>query len=203
MLTEHNFNKQLRIAAVIRGLILGVILLALNLFSFYFITEIVRQGKLVVAGPYFFDSIFPLIISLLFCLDIRRKVGGYWEFKQAVTGVFIMFLVCYAILAIGRDIVFVKLVEPNMVSKTEAVMLNARYESLKSQGAGQKEISSQMVELRKQLELQKDLSFFDIVYGYLANIILLFVLSLVFASIFKKPPPYIFQVNNDTADANV
>jgi len=200
MSTVDNFNKQLRINAVIRGVILGAILLTLNIFSFYFITKIVQHGNLVVAGPFFFDSIFPLIIAILFCWDMRRRIGGYWDFKQAVTGAFIMFLVSYAILAIGRDVVFTRVVEPDMVSKTEAVMLNARSESLKAQGASQKEISSQMTELKKELELQKDQGFFNIVYGYLANVILLFVLALVVGSILKKPAPYTLQVNKDIAE---
>lgn len=131
---------------------------------------------------------------------MRRRIGGYWDFKQAVTGAFIMFLISYAILAIGRDVVFTRMVEPDMVSKTEAVMLNARSESLKAQGASQKEISSQMTELKKELELQKDQGFFNIVYGYLANVILLFVLALVVGSILKKPAPYTLQVNKDIAE---
>jgi Protein of unknown function (DUF4199) len=200
MLIENNVNRQLRINAIIKGLILGVIVLASSIFSYYFITGITKTMLLIVACPYFFAIIVPLILTLFFSVDMRKKLGGYWSFKQAVTSIFIMFLVCYAILTIGRDFIFAKLVEPNMTQKTEAVMLNVNAESLKMQGASQKEINSQITERRKEFDTQESTGLGTIVQSYIINTILLFVIAMVFASILKKEPRFAPDVDKDMGE---
>jgi len=200
MLTGQNVDRQLRINAIIKGLILGVVVLASSIFSYYFITAITKTMWLIVAGPYFFAIIIPLILTLLFSVDMRKKLGGYWTFKQAVTSIFIMFLVCYAILTIGRDFIFAHLVEPNMTQKTEAVMLDVKTQSLKMQGASQKEINSQITELRKEFDTQESTGLGTIVQSYIINTILLFVVAIVFAAILKKEPPFATVVDKDMVE---
>ena len=193
MLTIEQVDKQLRKDAIIKGIILGAIVLTLSIFSFYFITGLTKNMSLIVGGPYIFSVILPVTITTLFCMNMRKKIGGYWTFRQAVTGIFIMFLISYAILTIGRDLVFAKFIKPDMVQKTEAVMLNVRYQSLKMSGASDKEIKSQEDELRKEIELQKNPGVMPIVQNYMINMIMLFVLAIIFAAIFKKEPPYIIE----------
>jgi len=190
MPTIEQVDQQLRKNAIIKGLMLGAIVLALSIFSFYFITGLTKTMSLIVAGPYFFSVIFPIIFIVLFCLNMRKKLGGYWTFRQAVTAIFIMFMVSYAILAIGRDLIFAKFIEPDIVPKTEAVMMNVRYQSLKISGASDKEIKSQEDELRKEIESQKNPGIMPVVQNYMINIIMLFVLAIIFAAILKKEPLY-------------
>lgn len=200
MLPEQNFNRQLRINAIIKGLILGVILLASSIFSYYLITQFTTTPWIIVTGPYFCAIIFPLIITIIFCIDMRRRLGGYWEFKQAVTAIFIMFLTCYVLLTIGRDIIFFRYVEPDMMQKTAAVMLKVRIESLKMGGASQAEINSQIVELRKEFELERSLDVGELIQSFVINLIMLFLLAVIFGAIYKKPPPYTLQVNTDIVE---
>lgn len=199
MPTEQVLNKQLRINAVIKGLVLGVILLAASIFSYYFITTLTKTMWLIVAGPYFFAIIIPLAVTIVFCRDMRRKLGGYWDFRQSITAVFIMFLTCYVLLTIGRDLVFAKLVEPDMAQKTAAVMLNVKTEALKMQHASQKEIDSQITELRKEFDMQKTMGAADFIQTFIINILMLFMLSIIFGAIFKKQPPHNLQANRDVA----
>jgi hypothetical protein len=129
---------------------------------------------------------------------MRKKQGGYWGFKASVTAIFIMFMVCYAILTIGRDLVFAKLIEPDMAQKTQAVMLNVKAEQLKIGGASQTEINSQITELKKEFAAASP-GGLSIVQDYVTNIIFLFAIAVVFAAIFKKEPPYtIEKVTEDT-----
>lgn len=199
MPTEQVLNKQLRINAVIKGLVLGVILLAASIFSYYFITTLTKTMWLIVAGPYFFAIIIPLAVTIVFCRDMRKKLGGYWDFRQSITAVFIMFLTCYVLLTIGRDLVFAKLVEPDMAQKTAAVMLNVKTEALKMQHASQKEIDSQITELRKEFDMQKTMGAADFIQTFIINILMLFMLSIIFGAIFKKQPPHNLQANRDVA----
>jgi Protein of unknown function (DUF4199) len=192
MPTEDNINKQLRINAIIKGVILGVVLLASGIFSYYLITAFTKTSWLIITGPYFFSILVPIILTSFFCIDMRKKLGGYWGFKQSVTAIFIMFMVCYGILTIGRDLVFAKLIEPNMAQKTQAVMINVRAEQLKIAGASQTEINNQLTELKKEFNTYPGV--FSIVQDYITNIIFLFAIAVVFAAIFKKEPPYTVEI---------
>jgi|GEM_PF-768649 len=195
---NNNIDKQLRTNAIIKGIILGVILLASSIFSYYLITSLTKTSWLIIAGPYFFSILIPIILIALFCVNMRKKQGGYWGFKASVTAIFIMFMVCYAILTIGRDLVFAKLIEPDMAQKTQAVMLNVKAEQLKIGGASQTEINSQITELKKEFAAASP-GGLSIVQDYVTNIIFLFAIAVVFAAIFKKEPPYtIEKVTEDT-----
>ena len=197
MPTQNNINKELRTNAIIKGVILGVVLLASGIFSYYLITALTKTSWLIITGPYFFSILIPIILIVLFCIDMRKKEGGYWGFKQSVTAIFIMFMVCYGILAIGRDLIFAKLIEPDMAQKTQAVMINVRAEQLKIGGASQNEINNQLTELKKEFVATPGV--FSIVQDYITNIIFLFAIAVVFAAIFKKEPPYIIErVTEDT-----
>jgi hypothetical protein len=94
MLTVDNVDKQLRKDAIIKGLMLGFTVLALSIFSFYFITALTKTMSFIVAGPYIFAVVLPITATALFCFSMRKKIGGYWTFRQAVTGIFLMFKLC-------------------------------------------------------------------------------------------------------------
>jgi len=191
MLTVDKVDKQLRKDAIIKGLMLGFTVLVLSIFSFYFITVLTKTMSFIVAGPYIFAVVLPITATALFCFSMRKEIGGYWTFRQAVTGIFLMFLVSYAVLTVGRDLVFAKLIEPDMAPKTEAVMLNVRKASLKLSGASTREINNQDAELKKEFADQKSPGILPVLQNYMLNIIMLFVLAIIFAAIFKKDPPYI------------
>jgi hypothetical protein len=198
ILTADGFNGQLRKSAIIKGLILGVILLAGNIFSYYLITSLTQTPWLIIFGPYFFAILLPLLVTIGFCMDMRRRLGGYWSLRQAVTAVFIMFIACYILLSIGRDLVFAKVVEPDMQSKTEVVMIRVKGQALKAGGASPAEIKRQLTDLKKDFTLDNSTDVGTIIQSYLFNILMLFALAVIFGAIFKKPAPYVLVAESDT-----
>src|ERR1700758_4703041 len=118
-------ENTIRRTSAIRGLILGVVLLAVSILSFYILTSDTGNAWLIVFSPIIFSVFIPILIVLVFCFNLRKNIGGYWTFRQAVTGIFIMFAISYAIQVIGRDVVFARVVEPDMISKTQASMIRA------------------------------------------------------------------------------
>src|ERR1700753_4474302 len=102
---------KIRRESIKSSIILGLILLALNIFLFYLITSISTSPMMIlVIGPQSLSIAIPLFIAILFSINIRKKVGGYWTFKQAATGIFILFLIAYLIKIIGSDFVFDKVI---------------------------------------------------------------------------------------------
>lgn len=182
-------ENTIRRAAAIRGLFLGAILLTLSIISYYLLIYNTENASLILISPVIFSVVIPIIIVLIFCFNLRKQIGGYWTFRQAVTGIFIMFLVNYFIQVVGKDVVFAKFVEPDMIPKTEAAMMKGTEAMLKKTGASPAAIAQKKAEIQKKLDEQKDISIGAIIQGYVITLLLLFVLALIFAALLRKDPP--------------
>jgi hypothetical protein len=191
-------ENTIRRASTIRGLILGVVLLAVSILSFYMLTADTGSAWLIVFSPIIFSVFIPIVIVLLFCFNLRKNIGGYWTFRQAVTGIFIMFVLSYVIQVIGRDVVFARVIEPDMVSKTQTAMLKATTTMLKKGGADQATIDQKRANIQKQLADEKNITVGSIIQGYIITVIFLFVFAVIFGAILKKNPPE-YEAQNNTA----
>jgi hypothetical protein len=192
-------ENTIRRVSAITGIFLGLVLLSISIISYYVLIYATGNAWLIVFSPVIFSVIIPIGVVLLFCFNLRKRIGGYWVFKQAVTGIFIMFAVSYVIQAVGKDVVFAKFIEPDMVSKTEAAMMNATTVMLKKSGASQAAITQKKAEIQKQLDDQKNTTTGAIIQGYVITLILLFVLALIFAALLRRNPPE-YQVDNVTIE---
>ncbi|MDB5134054.1 MAG: hypothetical protein JWP37_657, partial [Mucilaginibacter sp.] len=104
-------SRELKKHSLINGLFLGSILLSFNIISFYLITTVVKSPIGVIAAPYMFSIILPIPAAIIFCFYLRVLIGRYWDFRIATSGIFIMFLMAYLVIFIGRDLVFAHLIE--------------------------------------------------------------------------------------------
>lgn len=182
-------EQELRKKAAGIGLLLGLVVMVLSIFSFYFMTSIATSFWLVSFSPLIFSIAIPLIITILFSIDLRKKIGGYWNFKQAVTGFFVMFAICYAVNYVGVNLLFAKVIEPQMVEKTQEAVKNATGQMLEKQGADQEKIDEAQEKIQKKFDEQKENSPTKVITGFGISLIFIFVISLIFAAIFKKEPP--------------
>jgi hypothetical protein len=185
---NDNLEKKIKVFGAKNGVLLGLILLSLSIFSFYFITSIARSLPLLLLGPIIFTFVIPVIIVVLLCFNFRKKIGGFWTVRQATTGIFIMFLTAYVIQIVGRDLVFAKFIEPDMAKKTQAAFINTST-SLRSQpGANQKQIDQNIADIKKGFEEQSNITIAKFIQGLAISIIFIFVFALIFAGLFKKEP---------------
>lgn len=190
-------ENTIRRASAIKGILLGFILLAIAILSYYLLVYESDNTWVIILSPVIFSVVIPIVVVLIFCFNLRKSIGGYWTFKQAVTGIFIMFIVSYVIQVVGKDLIFAKYVEPDMVVKTEATMMTATTTMLKKSGATQAAIDQKKAEIKKQLDDQKNITTGAIIQGYVITLILLFALSLIFAAVLRKNPPE-YQTSVDT-----
>jgi hypothetical protein len=185
---EENLNSAIKKRSFTKGLIFGLIFLTLNILSFYFITTMTSSMWLMITAPFLCAFILPLVISIAFILDLRKQAGGYWVFRQAVTAAFIMFFTAYAIESVGRDVIFIKLVEPEMVQKTGQAIINATTTMLEKANTDQTKIDEKVADMQKKFDEQSKQTVGGILQGIVITIILLFVLSLIYGAIFKREP---------------
>jgi hypothetical protein len=182
-------DTEIRKKGAMSGIPLGVILMVLNIFSFYFITSIATSFWMISFGPIIFSVLLPLVVAGVYCSDLRKKIGGYWTFKQATTAIFMMMFVSYAITYLGANILFGKIIEPHMVEKTQTAVIGATTQMMEKQGVDQEKIDEQTEKMQKQFALQTDTSPVKVLTGIAVSLIFIFVLALIFAAIFKKDPP--------------
>jgi hypothetical protein len=179
-------KQKIRIAGIKSGLLLGVCYTILSIFSFYFITGITKSPVLFIAGPIIFRVLLPIFIVLGLCFMIRKNIGGYWTFKQATTGIFIMLLVAYAVNFIGNDLIFDKLIEPNNVQITQIAAVNAKSANMKERGAKQSDIDASMANMKKDFSGEKDNSIKSEIMANAAIILFLFVFALLFSALLRN-----------------
>ena len=182
----NDLDKRIRRTSIINGTILGAILLVLNIISFYIITSIASSNFMVVIGSKIFSLLIPIIVAMLFCFFTRKKIGGYWTFKQATTGIFIMFLIAYSIHLIGNDIVFEKFIEPNYVQRILNADVSAKVSIMKQRGDSQKNIDSALADLKKDFAQDKHITIWNVIMEIMVTLIFLFLFSLIFSLLLKN-----------------
>ena len=195
----ENLEQKIKRESFKSGLVLGGILLALGILTFYFITVLTNSVWLILSGPIIFSVLVPIILVVFLCISIRKRIGGYWSFKQATTGVFIMFIMAYAIQTIGRDLIFAKIIEPDMVVKTQKSVMRATTGMLEKSGADQTHIDAKLDEIQKQFDDEKNVPVSKIVEGIVISVILIFAFALIFGAIFKKDPPLFAPASDQEA----
>lgn len=189
-------NTAIRKAAIPSGLILGIISTVLTVFSFYFVTGMTTSMWLMLFSPMIFSIILPLVIAIFFILDLRKKIGGFWSFKQAVSGIFIMLTISAIISTVGGW-AFSKTIEPDMMEKTKSAMVTAVTEMMESTGAPQEKIDQSVEDMEKKFDEQKDAGVGSYFKNFAISLIFMFILALIFGAIFKKEPPVYLQFEDE------
>ena len=185
----NDIERKIKINGVKSGVLLGLIITALSISSYYFITSIIKSAVLFVAGPIIFSIFIPIFCVVFFCFNARKSIGGYWTFKQATTGIFTMFLIAYLVQFIGKSIIFDKFIEPNGIQKTQTAAINAKAAILKQRGNDQAAIDKDIAEMKKEFGQQQNTSIGSVIQGIVISILFMFLLALIFGSLFKREPP--------------
>lgn len=180
-------SKEVRKYSIIHGLILGLILLGLTILSFYLITTVVKSPVGVIAVPYLFSILLPIPVAIILCYRLRLRIGLPWDMRIATSGIFIMFLVAYIVISIGRDLVFAHLVEPQMNTKIENVLLAATPVALKKSGASEQQIAEKQKQIREQFALQDHVTIRQEIQSHFISVIFIFVVAVIFGGFFKRP----------------
>jgi hypothetical protein len=110
-----------------------------------------------------------------------------WNFRIATSGIFIMFLVSYFIINIGRDQIFARFVEPNMGQKIEQALLDAAPVALKKANATDKQIADKQKEIKDQFDAQDKITIGQQIQSHVTYTILIFVIALILGALFKRP----------------
>ncbi|SEP33174.1 DUF4199 domain-containing protein [Mucilaginibacter sp. OK283] len=183
---SEDINRRIKVQGLINGLILGGVLSVVSIIYFYFMILVAKTAVTVTVGSVLFSYVLPIGIAILFCMSLRKKIGGYWNVRQATTGIFIMFFASYLLVFIIKDNVFAKVIEPDMLQKTETAMITALNKLKAENPANAKDVDAKISDMKKALEGEKNITVGQQIQSLGISIIFLFVLALIFAAFFKN-----------------
>lgn len=186
----QNLNK----AAVTNGIIIGILSSVIGVVTFYMFPSLLGSmsfgiGTLVVS----------LLIYIFFTLDLRKKIGGYWSFREALKGIFLMAFVAGLLYSIV-NYVFYKFIEPDAFLKISGFVEEGMSKTFESMGMEQDKIDEAVSKQVEGMKAQYDPTPLQFLKNLGIAVLIQFVMSLIFAAIFKKEAPVFAPVEEEDAE---
>ncbi len=176
-------TMNLKTEALKNGAIWGAINLVIFLVTWYIMPSLMSSywyaGLTAVVG---------LSLAIFFCIDLRKKAGGYWSFGEALWPIFAMFLASMAIVFLFT-ILFGKFIDPSYPVKMKELTLESSEKMMNSLGVTGESMDIAMAEATKNAEKQFSPTFSEAILGFGIASIFYFIGALIFALIFKKTNP--------------
>lgn len=169
--------------AVINGFIIAGINIALQIIVYYTMPELF--GKMYFSGILMLINI---LIYVFFTLDLKKKVAPYWPFKDALKSIFIMALVANTVSLVFTSL-FYKFIEPGAYDKIIVIITDNVTLMYEKMGMSEDLIEKALKDVEKQFKSQYNPTILDFIKSLGISILVGFVMSLIFAAIFKKNPP--------------
>ncbi len=183
----------LKALAIKNGLIWGVINVVIFLVTWYTVPSLMSSyaysGLLLIIG---------IALAVYFCIDMRKQIGGFWSFKEALVNIFLMFLIAMAIVYVF-NLLFGKYIDTTYPTTMKELVLSKSEETLKSFGMSEEDISKGLESTAQSLDKQFTPTFSQAVVGFGIASVFYFIGALIFAAIFKKNKP-VFLANNPEAE---
>ncbi len=181
--------QDLKKLAITNGVIIAVITIFLQLLTYY------AAPNLLGATWYgILITVVSLVIYVIFTFDLRKKIGGYWSFKEALSGVFIMSFIANLASSIF-NFIFYTFIEPGAYEKVRGYVEEGITATFEKMGMSGDALDEAVEEATKSLKAQYMPSIGDFAKNLVIAILVGFVLSLIFAAIFKRNPPMFAPVD--------
>lgn len=181
METTQTFN--LKAEALKNGAIWGAINIVIFLVTWYIMPSLMSSywyaGLTILVG---------IALAVFFCLDLRKKAGGYWTFGEALWPIFAMFLTAMALVFVFT-IVFGKFIDTTYPEKMKELSLQSSEKMMRSMGMADDDLEKAMAGASESLDKQFSPTIAQAVQGFGIAAILYFIGALIFALIFKKANP--------------
>ncbi|TKB99311.1 DUF4199 domain-containing protein [Pedobacter cryotolerans] len=189
METTTNFN--LKAEALKNGAIWGAINIVIFLVTWYIMPSL--MSSYIYAG---ITIVIGITLAVFFCIDLRKKAGGYWSFGEALWPIFAMFLTSMAIVFVFT-VLFGKFIDPSYPVKMKELSLAKTEETYRNMGMDEETSAKAMEIVEESLDKQFSPTFSQAVTGFGVAAIMYFVGALIFALIFKKSNSNPFTPLND------
>lgn len=173
------------------GLIIGILSVIFGVVVYYVAPALFGAMWFSIANVIFF-----LILYIFFTIDLRKKIGGYWSFRQALKGIFIMALIA-SLVATVVNYVFYKFIEPGGFAKISGFVEQGMTKTFENLGMDADAADTEVAKMVDRMRTQFDPTPMEALQNLGTAILVAFVMSLIFAAIFKKEAPIFAPVEDD------
>lgn len=186
--------QDLNKASATNGIIIGILSFVIGIVTYYMFPSLLGSmsfgiGTLVVS----------LLIYIFFTLDLRKKIGGYWNFREALKGIFLMAFVAGVLYSVV-NYVFYKFIEPDAFEKISGYVEEGVSRTLESMGMNQDQVDEAVSKQVEALKGQYDPTPLQFLKNLGIAVLIQFVMSLIFAAIFKKEVPVFASVQEEEVE---
>ena len=189
-LSLENLNK----AAVTNGIIIGILSSVIGIVTFYMFPSLLGSMSFGIGS-----LIVSLLIYVFFTLDLRSKVGGYWNFREALKGIFLMAFIAGLFYSIV-NFAFYKFIEPDAFTKISGFVEEGMSKTFESMGMEQEKVDEAVSKQVEGMRAQYDPTPLQFLKNLGIAVLVQFVMSLIFAAIFKKEAPVFASVDEEEAE---
>ncbi len=175
--------EQLNKNAINKGLILAFVSIMMQLLIFYVAPQL--SGSMGLGAGM---GLIALLLYIFFTIDLRKQVGGFWSFKEALQGIFLMAIVAGVLSSVFVALYF-KFVEPQAFEKVEPYVTASMRANMEMFGADESKIDDAVAQQMEGIKSTYSPTFGQFAKTFGFSIIFQFIMSLIFAAIFKKNAP--------------
>jgi len=176
---ESTSNK----LAINNGLFIGGISAVLNILIYYIYPQMMGNTLYGI-----FMMFIAMGLYIFFTIDLRKKIGGFWSFKEALKGIFLMSFIA-GLLSTFVNFVFYKFIEPGAFEQISGIILENLSVTYEKLGMDQDTIDKTIEKVLESMKSQFNPSFVDLLKTLGIGVLIQFIMSLIFAAIFKKEQP--------------
>jgi len=188
-------KKILQKKGALLGCLFGVLMIVLTILPmYYFISS--HSFWMVLIGSVVTMFMLPLICAVFFAFRLRSNIGGYWDFREAVTGIFVMLLVANTISSVA-NFVFENHIEPGITERYFRNMQNNTINYMERVGATDEEIDTRIAEIDAQIEKKNNATVMTVLGGFFVSVIIVFVVALALGAILKREKPIFNVIDHD------
>lgn len=144
-------------------------------------------------------TIIPIVLLVVIGLDTRKKIGGYWTYKQAFQCLIIMsfFLV---LLTQIYNFILIKYYDPTLIVKIKDALVESISSKLSKFGMDQDAIDAAVKKSTTSIEEKMQPNFKNLVINFGISFLWYGVVSLIVAAIIKKVRPLYVQDESIATD---
>lgn len=181
----------LKTEALKNGAIWGLINVVIFLITWYIVPSL--MSSYAYSGLNFLIGI---ALAIFFCIDMRKKAGGYWTFGEALFKIFVMFVLSMAIMYIF-SILFGKFIDTSYPTTMKEMILTKTESTFKSLGMEGEAMDKAIASTSESIDKQLTPTFSQAIVGFGISAVFYFIGAIIFSLIFKKSRPVFLAVNEE------
>ena len=182
------------------GVYLGIISLVISIVSVYMLVNSsnFKISSMITGGV---TLVLTIGLSVYFAALLRKVAGGFWNFSQALKGIFVMLAISVVISVVGTTLFNVVNPEPQQIVFDKTI--NLAIETMEGMGADDDVIDKQVADLEQERDALREFSFGKSVQGLGVSLIIYFIFALILAAILKREKPVFLRVPLDQSGDSI